>query len=127
MSPEQALGQADRIGPRTDLFGLGGLLYYLLTLRPLYQGASRVSVQWQAMNADFVPIHLLNPRVPRSLEKVCRKSLAADPERRQLTALDLERELLGFLAWNRSLRIGIAAACVVAAGMFAVRLFARES
>ena len=44
MSPEQAMGQSDRIGPWTDVFGLGGLLYHLLTLGPLYRGASETSV-----------------------------------------------------------------------------------
>ena len=38
MSPEQANGDATRIGPWTDVFGLGGVLYYLLTGRPVYQG-----------------------------------------------------------------------------------------
>ena len=40
MSPEQAQGRHDQIGPATDIFGLGGVLYYLLTGRPLYQGLS---------------------------------------------------------------------------------------
>ena len=40
MSPEQANGRADLIGPRTDVFGLGGLLYHLLTGRALYVGSS---------------------------------------------------------------------------------------
>src|SRR5207253_8820400 len=44
MSPEQARGRSDQIGTWTDVFGLGGLLYRLLTGRPLYRGASRVSV-----------------------------------------------------------------------------------
>ena len=48
MSPEQAMGQSDRIGPWTDVFGLGGLLYHLLTLGPLYRGASETSVVRQA-------------------------------------------------------------------------------
>jgi tRNA A-37 threonylcarbamoyl transferase component Bud32 len=73
MSPEQAAGRADRIGPRTDVFGLGGLLYHLLTGRPLYQGASRLSILRQAMNAEYLPVRQVNSRVPRALERICRK------------------------------------------------------
>jgi serine/threonine protein kinase len=94
MSPEQALGLADQIGPLTDVFGLGGLLYHLLTLRPLYQGASRHSVQRQAMQAEYVPVRQINRRVPRSLERICRKALAADPRRRYSSALELGQALV---------------------------------
>jgi serine/threonine protein kinase len=119
MSPEQALGRADRIGPRTDIFGLGGLLYHLLTQRPLYLGVSRQSVLRQAMKAEYVPVREVNRRVPRSLERICRKALAADPERRYRTAVELERALRRFLA-----RRWIAAACLIVLSMMAVALVA---
>ncbi len=66
MSPEQANGCADLIGPRTDVFGLGSLLYHLLTGRPLYVGSSRASAIRFAREAAYIPVRQLNLRVPRS-------------------------------------------------------------
>jgi serine/threonine protein kinase len=98
MSPEQALGRTDRLGPCTDIFGLGGLLYHLLTHRPLYQGATWISSRWQAMNADYVPISQVNPAAPRSLELICRKALSAEPNDRFHTAGELEQALSRYLS-----------------------------
>jgi serine/threonine protein kinase len=112
MSPEQALGLVDRIGPATDLFGLGGLLYFLLCHRALYQGASSASVRWQAMRAQYVPIRQLNPRVPRRLERLCRKALAAQPELRHVSARELEKALRRFQIGRRRAGIGLAALLV---------------
>jgi serine/threonine protein kinase len=113
MSPEQALGRADRIGPRTDVFGLGGLLYHLLTGRPLYQGASRISVLGQAIQAEYIPVRQLNHHVPRALERICQKALAADPDRRYHTAVELERALRGFFALRGVAGAGLAAITVL--------------
>ncbi len=93
MSPEQATGRADLVGPRTDVFGLGGLLYHLLTGRALYVGTLSASARRHAREADHSPVRQLNPRVPRSLERICHKALEKDPERRYATALALGRDL----------------------------------
>ena len=106
MSPEQALGQVDRVGPWTDVFGLGGVLYELLTGLPLYQGLSRASVLEQARKGDYIPIRAVNPRVPRALERICRKALASDPEARYRTADELAVGLRRFAR-----RRWVAAAC----------------
>jgi serine/threonine protein kinase len=98
MSPEQAWGQPDQVGTWTDVFGLGGLLYHLLTRGPLYRGASRVSVVRQAREAGYVPVRQVNRRVPRALERICHKALAADPAQRYRTAAELERALRWFRA-----------------------------
>ena len=82
MSPEQATGQSDRIGPWTDVFGLGGLLYHLLTHGPLYRGASETSVIRQAREAGYLPIRQLAPSTPRGLARIVHRALAAEPERR---------------------------------------------
>ncbi len=112
MSPEQALGLVERIGPATDVFGLGGVLYYLLTGRPMYQSTSRLGVLKQACEGDQISPRLFNPRVPRSLERICRKALAPNREERHRSVLDLER----------ALRINLARPWIVAAG-FGVLLF----
>jgi serine/threonine protein kinase len=101
MSPEQALGRPDRIGPWTDIFGLGGLLYYLLTGCPLYRGLSQASLLGQARKAESIPIRQIEPRVPRSLERICQSALALVPEERCRTAQDLGRALRRFI-WSPS-------------------------
>ena len=93
MSPEQANGDADRIGPWTDVFGLGGILYYLLTGRPVYQGDRGLGAFEKASKGEQVAPRRVNPRVSRGLERICLKALAADPERRYRGADDLGRPL----------------------------------
>jgi serine/threonine protein kinase len=120
MSPEQALGRSDRLGPWTDIFGLGGLLYHLLTRRPLYQGATWISSRWQAMKADYVPVRQVNPAAPRALERICRKALSADPSSRFRTARDLELSLRRYLAGRRFAWAGLGVLAILAALLLAV-------
>jgi tRNA A-37 threonylcarbamoyl transferase component Bud32 len=122
MSPEQALGCADRIGPCTDIFGLGAVLYQMLTQRPLYQGASRESILRQATGVQYIPVRQINRRVPRSLERICHKALAADPERRYGTALALECALRRYLARRRLTMAALAALCSMAVTLIALRM-----
>jgi hypothetical protein len=121
MSPEQAQGLAERISPRTDVFGLGGLLYHLLTARPLYRGSSRLSMLLQALKAEYLPVHQLNPRVPRALERICHKALAADPDRRYRTAIEFQRALRGFLARRRIAMAGVLVLALAAIAPTALR------
>jgi serine/threonine protein kinase len=128
MAPEQARAQTDRIGPRTDVFGLGAVLYHLLTGRPLYQGSDRASVLAQAREARVTPPRQLNPRIPRPLERICLKALAAEPGQRYGSAEAMERALLAYL--RRPLLLGAAAALVLCAAILAFVLpgwLARES
>ena len=120
MSPEQAMGQPDRIGPWTDVFGLGGLLYHLLTLGPLYRGASETSVVRQAREAGYVAIRDLAPATPRGLARIVHRALAAEPERRYRNAAELEGALRGFLARRRIAAVLLAIA--LAASIFALAL-----
>jgi serine/threonine protein kinase len=101
MSPEQALGRSDQIGPWTDIFGLGGLLYHLLTLGPPYRGASRASVARQAREAGYLPVRQLAPATPRRLARIVHHAMAADPRRRQRTAAELEAALRRYPARRR--------------------------
>jgi serine/threonine protein kinase len=99
MSPEQALGNESRIGPWTDVFGLGGVLYYLLTGRPVYQASSGFAALQQASKGEQVPPRRINTQVPRALDRICLKALAPDPEHRYRSASDLERALRRWL-WS---------------------------
>jgi serine/threonine protein kinase len=93
MAPEQAWPQTDQIGPRTDVFGLGAVLYELLTGRPPYRAPSRDAFLALARQARVIPPRQLNRRISRSLERTCLKSLARDPAHRYASAAHLERAL----------------------------------
>jgi serine/threonine protein kinase len=121
MSPEQALGLVEKVGPRTDVFGLGGLLYFLLTGRPLYQSTSRFGALKQASEGDQISLRAFNPTVPISLERICRKALAPDPALRHPAAGDLERELRRFLRRPMVVSIGAAVLSIAALGFLALR------
>jgi serine/threonine protein kinase len=121
MSPEQAMNHVDGIGPCTDVFGLGGLLYHLLTGRPLYRGASRTSVLRQAIKAEYVPVRQVSRRAPRALVRICEKALAADPRRRYRTARELEDALRWFRARRRITAVILAVLAATAVALVAPR------
>src|SRR5262245_24855764 len=81
MAPEQARGDHRAIGPRTDVHGLGAILYFLLTGRPPFGGGGLI-VLYRAMEEVPHPPSQLNPRVPKGLEAICLKCLEKDPDRR---------------------------------------------
>src|SRR5207249_656637 len=69
LSPEQASGRVEAIGPATDVFGLGGVLYFLLTGQPLYQGESREEIYARAVAAAYDIRALERPGIPRRLRR----------------------------------------------------------
>jgi serine/threonine-protein kinase len=97
MSPEQAAGRADQVGPPTDIFGLGATLYMILTGRPPYQG-NLYQVMAQAQRAEFPLPRRLKTSVPAALEAVCQKAMAAQPGDRYATAQELGAEVERWLA-----------------------------
>ena len=93
-APEQALqGQADE---RTDVYGLGSVLYHLLTSRPPFQGPTTDAILVQLREAEPLAPRRLNPTVPRDLETICLKCLAHDPARRYATAQAVADDLTAF-------------------------------
>lgn len=97
MPPEQASGKTDEIGPRSDIYSLGAILYCLLTGRPPHQAASPMDTLLQVLEKDPVSPRLLNPQVPQDLETVCLKCLQKDPAGRFQDAAELAEELRRFL------------------------------
>ena len=97
MSPEQAAGATDRIGPASDVYSLGAILYQMLTGRPPFQAETPLDIILQVLDSEPLPPRLLNPNVPRDLEAICMKCLEKDPERRYLSARDLRDELDRYL------------------------------
>jgi predicted Ser/Thr protein kinase len=86
MAPEQARGDLAAMGPAADIYGLGGILYFLLTGRPPFSGPNVGEVLYQLMSADPVPPRQLNPAVSPALEAVCLKCLEKDPRHRYPSA-----------------------------------------
>jgi serine/threonine-protein kinase len=98
MSPEQASGKADSVGPAADIYALGAILYECLTGRPPFRAESAMETVLQLTTREPVPPSRLNARVPRDLETICLKCLEKDPARRYHSAPALEGDLRRFLA-----------------------------
>jgi HD-like signal output (HDOD) protein len=94
MAPEQALGQARDIGPATDLYSLGAILYELLTGRPVFEHESAVALMMMHIQAPVVPVRELAPEVPEVVARVVEKCLAKRPEDRPRSARELAQVFL---------------------------------
>jgi tRNA A-37 threonylcarbamoyl transferase component Bud32/tetratricopeptide (TPR) repeat protein len=129
MSPEQAAGDPDAIGPHSDVYGLGAILYALLTGQsPL--GGSASDIVEAVKQGQILSPRQVDPHVPRSLAAVCQKAMAHQPRDRYQTPLDLAVDIERYLAdepvlayaepwtdtafrWMRKHRLSVAVAGVV--------------
>jgi len=98
MSPEQAQGRLDELGPATDIYSLGATLYCILTGKPPFAGEKTSAVLEKVKYGRIVAPRAVNPHVPRALEAICLKAMAFQPARRYATARDLADDLEKWLA-----------------------------
>jgi serine/threonine protein kinase len=100
MAPEQTRETAEGIGPWTDIYLLGGTLYYILAGSYPHSANSSLDAMKRAMIGDIEPPSLRSPNeaVPPDLEAVCLRALAADPRARHLTAGDFLKDIQDYLS-----------------------------
>lgn len=142
MAPEQAEGRLEAIGPGTDIYGLGAVLYEILTGHPPFRGQGAWELLRQAREEDPASPHQVCPSVPAPLAAICLRALARRPENRYGSAAELAGEVRRWLAdepvkayrerpleklgrWSRRHRpvvVGVAALVLAATVALAVNL-----
>lgn len=111
MSPEQAAGELDRVGPASDVYGLGATLYCVLTGNVPVQGQDVTAILKNARRGYFVAPRIIQPALARPLEAICLKAMSLRPEDRYASprhlADDIERWLADepVHAWSEPLRV----------------------
>lgn len=100
MAPEQAAGLNSARTRRTDIYGLGAILYYLLTWSKPFDGDSAEAVMENVMKGNLIPPHeagVPHQKIPQALEFVIYKAMARDPEHRYSSVSLLKDDVLAFL------------------------------
>jgi WD40 repeat protein/serine/threonine protein kinase len=106
MSPEQAAGRLDLLGPASDIYSLGATLYCLLTGRPPIEGKDTAEILRKAQRGEWLLPRRVQPNIPPALDAISCKAMALIPDKRYGTALELAADVehwLGeeaVLAWS---------------------------
>jgi serine/threonine protein kinase/tetratricopeptide (TPR) repeat protein len=98
MSPEQARGELEHLGPRSDVYSLGATLYCLLTGKPPHEGEDIGEILHQVQRGEFAPPRQVDPAIDRALEAVCQKAMTARPDDRYATCRALVEDVERWMA-----------------------------
>jgi PAS domain S-box-containing protein len=101
MSPEQASGRIDLVDRRSDIYGLGAILYELLSGQPPFSGGDTREVLTRVVTGTPPRPSELWPEVPQALEAACLRALAREPEDRFQSATALAEEVQHWQEWQR--------------------------
>lgn len=97
MSPEQAAATRTSVGPASDVYSLGSILYHMLTGRPPFQAATAVDVLLMVREQDPAPPRVVNPRADRDLEMIALRCLQKPADLRYGSAAQLADDLEAYL------------------------------
>src|SRR6201988_5259415 len=111
MAPEQAVGNNTAVNNATDVYGIGAVLYQLLTGHPPFAGGATYETIKLLLDTEPRQPRLLNPKIDRDLSTICLKCLEKDPKRRYSSALALAEDLEHWLRHEpiRARRTGVLA------------------
>ncbi len=98
MSPEQAAGRIDELGPATDVYSFGATLYSLLTGKPPLEGSNVLDILERVQRGDIRPPRSVKPSVHPALDAICMKAMAVLPENRYQTPKALAEDIEQWLA-----------------------------
>jgi serine/threonine protein kinase len=98
MSPEQAAGDLPRVGPPSDIYSLGAILYCVLVGHDAFPGRNATEVLDRVCRGIFPPPRRLRRSIDAALESICIKAMSLDPRDRHATALELAEELEKWLS-----------------------------
>ncbi|RME23470.1 MAG: hypothetical protein D6806_11225, partial [Deltaproteobacteria bacterium] len=103
MSPEQARGEIEKIDERSDVWGLGAVLYEILTGRPPHRGKNRREVMVRAARKKVAPVRQVCPEAPKELAAIAEKALQFDQDARYQSARELADDIG---AWMTGEKVG---------------------
>jgi serine/threonine protein kinase len=95
MAPEQAMGLIDQVDARTDVYGLGAILYHLLTLRPPFIGKTNREIVQKVLAEPLPPLRVRAPEqnIPPELDTICQRCMAREPSQRFTDARELAQAI----------------------------------
>jgi eukaryotic-like serine/threonine-protein kinase len=98
MSPEQAAGRLDLLGPAADVYSLGATLYFVLAGCPPFTGAGVEGILRNVERGEFPPPRAINDQIARPLDAICLKAMALKPEDRYKSPKELAGDIEHWLA-----------------------------